>query len=139
MRGRWVFVLLAGLALSCSAADRSTPAASEEAVKETGIDSVDPTATTLGAPVETPSMNWQSGSSDYLYDQESLHTFELTISDEALAEINNDPSEEEYVEGSLTFEGETISPVGIRYKGSVGAWVGCLAGGSLFEPDGAKT
>jgi|TARA_B110000444_G_scaffold38535_1_gene34196 hypothetical protein len=139
MRGRWVFVLLAGLALSCSAADRSTPAASEEAVKETGIDSVDPTATTLGAPVETPSMNWQSGSSDYLYDQESLHTFELTISDEALAEINNDPSEEAYVEGSLTFEGETISPVGVRYKGSVGAWVGCLAGGTLFEPDGAKT
>ena len=139
MRGRWVFVLLAGLALGCSAAERSTPAASEETARGAGIDSVQPTVTTIGAQVEIPSLNWQRGSSDYLYDQESLHTFELTISDEALAQINNDPSEEEYVEGSLTFEGETISPVGIRYKGSVGAWVGCLAGGTLFEPDGAKT
>ena len=128
MRGRWVFVLLAGLVLGCSAAERSTPAASEETARGAGIDSVQPTVTTIGAQVEIPSLNWQRGSSDYLYDQESLHTFELTISDEALAQINNDPSEEEYVEGSLTFEGETISPVGIRYKGSVGAWVGCLAG-----------
>ena len=43
------------------------------------------------------------------------------------------------MEGSLTFEGETVSPVGVRYKGSVGAWVGCVAGGTLLEPDGAKT
>lgn len=139
MRCGWVFVLFAGLALACSASDKSDPAASERAARGTEIDSVDPTATALGPLVEIPLMNWQSGSSDYLYGQESLHTFELIISDEALAEINNDPSEEAYVEGSLTFEGETISPVGIRYKGSVGAWVGCLAGGSLFEPDGAKT
>ena len=139
MRREYVFVLLAVLASGCVAADSSSPTTSEKVVGEVEIGEEDPTVNTVGAPVEIPSPNWQSGLSDYLYDQELLHTFELTISDEAFAEINDDPSEEEYVEGSLTFEGETISPVGIRYKGSIGAWVGCLAGGNLFEPDGAKT
>ena len=134
-----MFVLLAALASGCVAADSSSPTTSEKVVGEVEIGEEDPTVTTVGAPVEIPSPNWQSGLSDYLYDQEVLHTFELTISDEAFADINSDPSEEQYVEGSLTFEGETISPVGIRYKGSVGAWVGCVAGGSLFEPDGEKT
>ena len=139
MTVRWVFVLLAGLVLGCSASGSPSPGVSDGAARRTGVESVESVVTTLGAPVEIPLMKWQNGSSDYLYDQESLHTFELTISDEALAEIDKDPSKEKYVEGSLTFEGETISPVGIRYKGSVGAWVGCLAGGSLFEPDGEKT
>lgn len=139
MTVRWVFVLLAGLVLGCSASGSPSQGVSDGAARRTGVESVESVVTTLGAPVEIPLMKWQNGSSDYLYDQESLHTFELTISDEALAEIDKDPSEEKYVEGSLTFEGETISPVGIRYKGSVGAWVGCLAGGSLFEPDGEKT
>jgi spore coat protein H len=139
MRREYVFVLLAALASGCVTADTSSPTTSEKVVGEVEIGEEDPTVTTAGAPVEIPSPNWQSGLSDYLYDQEVLHTFELTISDKAFADINSDPSEEQYVEGSLTFEGETISPVGIRYKGSVGAWVGCVAGGSLFEPDGEKT
>ena len=113
-------MLLAALASGCVAADSSSPTTSEKVVGEVEIGEEDPTVTTVGAPVEIPSPNWQSGLSDYLYDQEVLHTFELTISDEAFADINSDPSEEQYVEGSLTFEGETISPVGIRYKGSVG-------------------
>ena len=139
MTVRWVFVLLAGLVLGCSASGSPSQGVSDGAARRTGVESVESVVTAMGAPVEIPLMKWQNGSSDYLYDQESLHTFELTISDEALAEIDKDPSKEKYVEGSLTFEGETISPVGIRYKGSVGAWVGCLAGGSLFEPDGEKT
>ena len=76
--------------------------------------------------------------SDYLFDQEKLPTFELETPGSALAKIDADPSAEAYVEGSLTFEGETISPVGIRYKGSVGAWVGCLSGVNFAEPSGHK-
>ena len=65
-----------------------------------------------------------STKSDYIFDQDRLHTFELDLPEASLAALDDDPTAEEYVEGSLTFEGETISPVGIRYKGSVGAWVG---------------
>ncbi|MEM6806947.1 MAG: CotH kinase family protein [Bacteroidota bacterium] len=77
--------------------------------------------------------------SEVIFDQEQLHTFELTLPVSSLAKINSDPSAEEYVEGSLTFDGETISPVGIRYKGSVGAFVNCLSGTDWANPSGFKT
>jgi len=43
------------------------------------------------------------------------------------------------VEGSITFNGETLSPVGIRYKGSIGAFVNCLSGTDWSNPSGYKT
>ncbi len=76
--------------------------------------------------------------SDYIFDQEKLLTFELNLPAAALAKIDANPAAEEYVEGSLTFEGETISPVGIRYKGSVGAFVNCLSGTDWNNPSGYK-
>lgn len=79
------------------------------------------------------------GSSDYIFDQDVLHTFELNIPAEKLRKINADPSAEEYVEGSLNFQGETISPVGVRYKGSIGAFVNCLSGSDWTNPSGYKT
>ncbi len=77
--------------------------------------------------------------SDYIFDQKKLPTFELNLPANQLAKIDADPSAEEYVEGSLTFEGETMSPVGIRYKGSIGAFVGCLSGTDWANPSGRKT
>ena len=77
------------------------------------------------------------GDSDYLFNQEKLHTFELTLSDQNLAYLDSAPALEEYVPGTLTFEGETL-PVGIRYKGSVGAWVGCLSGEGFLSTEGEK-
>lgn len=77
--------------------------------------------------------------SDYIFDQEKLHTFNLLISPSALAHIDSDPAAEEYVEGALVFEGDTISPVGVRYKGSIGAFVGCLSGNDWANPSGHKT
>ncbi|MDC3210335.1 CotH kinase family protein, partial [Saprospiraceae bacterium] len=40
---------------------------------------------------------------------------------------------------SLTFDGETISPIGIRYKGSIGAFLGCVSGNDWINPSGYKT
>lgn len=82
---------------------------------------------------------WEDGDSAYLFDQSQLHTYELTIPEEDLAFLDADPAAEEYVEGSLTFEGETLDAVGIRYKGSVGAFLGCTAGSNPFVPSGEKT
>ena len=77
--------------------------------------------------------------SDYIYDQNKLHRFDIFISQENLDILNNDPVAEEYVEGSLVFEGKIISNVGIRYKGSIGAWVGCLSNIDFSNPSGYKT
>jgi hypothetical protein len=77
--------------------------------------------------------------SEYIFDQTKLHTFELTLPQANLDFLDADPAREQYVEGSLTFEGETISPVGIRYKGSIGGFVGCVSGSDWANPSGHKT
>ncbi|RLE17433.1 MAG: hypothetical protein DRJ50_14095, partial [Actinobacteria bacterium] len=38
-----------------------------------------------------------------------------------------------------TFEGEEIGPIGVRYKGSIGAFLFCTDGPNPFMPTGAKT
>jgi len=89
--------------------------------------------------VPTGDEQYLNEDSDYIFDQEKLHTIELNLPQSSLDFLDNDPTAEEYVEGSLTFEGETISPVGIRYKGSVGAYVGCVSGNDWANPSGRKT
>lgn len=89
--------------------------------------------------VPTGEEKYLENNSDYIFDQNRLHTFELNLPPEALAQLDADPAAEEYVEGSLTFEGETISPIGIRYKGSIGAFVGCVSGNDWTNPSGRKT
>ena len=83
--------------------------------------------------------NYLTLDSDYIFDQSKLPTFELDIPMDNLAQLNADPAAEEYVTASLTFEDETIGPVGVRYKGSIGAYVGCLSGDTWWNPSGYKT
>jgi len=53
---------------------------------------------------------------------------------------NFEPSNEVIpITPSLTFNGETVSPIGVRYKGSIGAFVDCLSGRTWWEPSGHKT
>jgi len=77
--------------------------------------------------------------SDYIFDQKKLRSYDLILPKSSLEIIDSDPAEEKYVEGMLVFEGDTISPVGIRYKGSVGAFVGCVSGPDFSNPSGYKT
>ena len=89
--------------------------------------------------VPTGDEHYLNTSSDYIFNQDSLFTFELNIPGSSLTKINSDPAAEAYVEGSLTFKGETLSPVGIRYKGSIGGFVGCVSGSDWSNPSGFKT
>lgn len=73
----------------------------------------------------------------YIFDQNQLRNYELIIPE--IATLDKDPAAEKYVEGMLIFEGDTISPIGVRYKGSIGAFAGCLSGINFLDPSGAKT
>lgn len=99
------------------------------------------TESDLGVPTIEPTGEeaYLNENSDYIYDQDELRTYELKIPESALEQLDADPAAEEYVEGMLIFEGDTISPVGVRYKGSVGAFVGCVSGSDWFNPSGSKT
>jgi spore coat protein CotH len=83
--------------------------------------------------------NYLNEKSDYIFDDDKLLTFNLNLSSTALSKIDSNPAAEEYVEGSLTFEGETVQKVGIRYKGSIGSFVGCLSNRDWANPSGFKT
>lgn len=92
-------------------------------------------------PVITPTgdESYLNLSSDYIFDDNVLHTFHLELSADNYSKINANPAAEQYVEGMLIFEGDTISPVGIRYKGSIGGFVGCVSGSDWTNPSGRKT
>jgi spore coat protein CotH len=83
--------------------------------------------------------NYLKKGSDYIFNQDVIKTYNIIIRPTDLAKINAAPAEEEYVEAALIFEGDTISPVGIRYKGSIGAYAGCVSGTDWTRPSGFKT
>ena len=80
-----------------------------------------------------------SKNSEYVFNQEEVKTYQLILREADLAKLNADPAREEYVEAALVFEGDTISPVGVRYKGSIGAYLNCLSGTDWSKPSGYKT
>ncbi len=82
---------------------------------------------------------FETGEATTVFDPDVLHTFELTLPPEHLAFLDADPAAEEWVEGALTFDGETIERIGVRYKGSIGAFVGCVADPDFSVPQGEKT
>lgn len=105
-------------------------------------DSNEPVTTTeSGVRIIIPSGNerYLNLDSDYVFDQDKLLTYELILPDSNLAKIDSDPTAEQYVEGMLVHNGDTVSPVGIRYKGSIGAFVNCVSGPDWANPSGSKT
>ncbi len=97
--------------------------------------------TSSGVEIIIPNGNekYLNQPSDSIFNQNILPVFEINLPENALAYINSNPTAEEYVEGSLTYQGETISPIGIRYKGSVGAFVNGVSGEDWSNPSGEKT
>ncbi|MGL1904230.1 MAG: CotH kinase family protein [Fibrobacterales bacterium] len=74
---------------------------------------------------------------DYIYDLTTIRSYELLLDPDSLAYLDAMPTREDYVEGRMVFEGDTIGPIGVRYKGSIGAFSGCKEG-NMFDPTGRK-
>lgn len=129
-------VLLAFAAACSSGSTQATPASGPPPATDPVVISTQPLPP---PPTKPPQPRYVTGASDYLFDQTKLHTFEITVDTPKLAILNEDPAAEEYVEASLAFEGESVGPVGLRYKGSVGAFIGCTDGPNPLAPSGLKT
>lgn len=155
-------LLCAGLVAACSSDGEAEPPAttpvtavpsseqvegegSEPLVTNASVPATDPDADEAGAAgaadddEQRNDARYASGDPTVLFDPEVVHTFQIDLPEESLAELDADPTAEEYVEGSLTFDGETIERVGVRYKGSIGAFVGCTSGPNPLQPTGVKT
>ncbi len=68
--------------------------------------------------------DWRD-STRYIFHPDSVYTYELNIGEQDLAFLDEEPQREEYVPGSLSFQGNTLENVAVRYKGSKGAWTPC--------------
>lgn len=64
---------------------------------------------------------------EYIFNEDTIRTYEILIDSASLDSIDNDPVAEQYVEGKFIVEKDTIGPVGIRYKGNEGAWWNCVS------------
>jgi len=77
----------------------------------------------------------------FVWDDSQLQTYELQIAQQDLDFLDSAPADEIYVPGTLIY-GQESYPVGVRYKGSVGGYVGCVSGGGGLNPastSGRKT
>ncbi len=74
---------------------------------------------------------------EYIFDHSSVKSYEVLLDEDSLAFLDAEPAREIYVEGKFVFQGDTIGPVGIRYKGAYGGFEGCKEG-SIFEQEGKK-
>jgi hypothetical protein len=139
------------VAVACSGSDASKVGANTSVPDEADTQAVDTEIVTKieepadaetltsKSQTESPEPKYETAGSQALFDQSVVRTFEINLPAESLAKLDADPAAEEYVEGSLTLDGETIERIGVRYKGSIGAFLGCTEGPNPFEPSGAKT
>jgi len=79
----------------------------------------------------TPSLSPQAKreAAAAMFSEGSIRTFNLILPEANLETINANPTAEQWVEGTLEMEGDIAQRVGIRYKGSEGAWYDCVQGG----------
>ena len=110
----------------------SLPACSGDAV--TDDLGQDPSSTDPAAPDPTPEpepdpvpdyVGDPQDDASSIFDRSEVLTFELEVDPENMAFLDADPVAEEYVPATLKFEGEEYAEVGLRYKGSIGSFVGC--------------
>jgi spore coat protein CotH len=75
--------------------------------------------------------------SAYIFDQERVHTYNILIDPADLAAMDAEPAAEVYYPAALEFEGERVSGIEVRYKGSIGGFNGCVEG-TFPDTSGAK-
>jgi spore coat protein H len=75
----------------------------------------------------------------YVFDPAIVRTYDIQLAAADLATLNANPSAEQYVTGSVRIDGVDVPSVGVRYKGSVGAFLRPCTASRLGEPAGAKT
>lgn len=66
---------------------------------------------------------------EHVFAEDTIRRYDIFVDSANLAAIDANPMLEEYVEGTLVIEGDTMRQVGVRYKGNEGAWYQCVEGG----------
>lgn len=81
------------------------------------------------APSDSIAIDSKVARTRFIFDEDTVRRYEFLLDPDSLAKIDASPTREEYVKGVLVVDGDTMTGVGIRYKGAEGAWYGCVSGG----------
>jgi len=63
---------------------------------------------------------------DALFEAPSIPIFELELPENEWVELQENALLEEYIEAELTYGGENMGPVGLRFRGAAGSLRGCI-------------
>lgn len=80
----------------------------------------EPPAPTPAPTVTTEIVGDQDLGDDWIFSDTVIHEIELTLSAAAVSALQREPRED--VEAEMTFNGETLDPVGIRLAGKIGSY-----------------
>jgi hypothetical protein len=103
---------------SCLAAACAGPSPAGE-LPDGGADTTDALAEEVDAEVSLLG-------SEYVFDEDTLRTYELEIAAGDWEWLNENALLEEYVPATLLFEGDEYGPIGVRYKGGFGTLTSCF-------------
>ncbi len=76
----------------------------------------------------SPSSDAASFGADFVFDEAQIRTYELSLPDESWQQLQENARAEQYVEATLTYNGETVENIGMRFKGSFGSLFFCFQG-----------
>ena len=113
--------------------------ASEETAISNDVEAAPNTETEPEPEIPAPAIQEEpADDANFLFDDDTIRTYELVVEPEDMEFLNNDPVAEVYVPATLKFEGQEYESVGLRYKGSAGSFINCTQG-FTFPPSGPKT
>ncbi len=116
-----------GNSLNSSVASSDSGSSSPEIAMNSSTD-ISSSSELLSSSSSLPHYENHDNNFPFLFDQNTVRTFNILLDPDSLAYLDNNPWDEDYVEGHLVFEGDTIQKVGVRYKGSFGAFSPCTNG-----------
>ena len=101
-------------------------AASGDAPPPRTIDAAD--VPTLGAEQQ------RSDPNGIVFDLDTVRVYDIQLSEAEQAKLDANPTAEQYVQGSVTIDGKTYGPIGVRYKGFFGVLRQCFFTGENTCP-----
>ena len=82
-----------------------------------------------GAAGANPAAGSGIKSSDEVFRDDMLRTYELAVADADWTQLQETATEEQYVPAMLSVDGEPVGKIGVRYKGATGTLQGCFSDG----------
>lgn len=71
----------------------------------------------------------------WVFDETQVHTYELSLDPAVWEALQASARDEEYAEAELSAAGQVLGRVGLRFKGSLGTLVSCVADDGTFNCD----